>query len=267
MKEEALDLARRTDDPGARLNRLREYLQALVLRSLHDSQAFLNLAFVGGTALRFLYNLRRFSEDLDFCLVDDEAYAPEAWLRQLKTRLQQGNLDAGIRWNARTAVHKAWIRVPALLQDAGLSPLREQNLSIKLEIDTRPPAGAKLDRTLVNRHRLLALQHYDRPSLMAGKLHALLCRDYTKGRDWYDLLWYRAGPYPVEPNLPLLQNALDQTEGTGTRDAAAWRRLLREKLSGLDLDKLALDVAPFLELPEERSLFEKEIFLSALWDQ
>lgn len=264
MREEALELVRRAGDPSAALNRLREFTQALVLRSLHDSQAFLNLAFVGGTALRFLYGLRRFSEDLDFCLVKTEGYAPENWLRQMKTRLKQGNMDAAVRWNARTPVHKAWIRFPGVLQDAGLSPLRDQNLSIKLEIDTRPPSGGRLERSLVDRHRLLALQHYDRPSLMAGKLHALLCRDYPKGRDWYDLLWYRAQPDPVEPNLALLQNALDQTEGTGAVDASEWKALLEERLFKWKVETLVRDVAPFLEIPDERSLFEKETLLAAI---
>jgi hypothetical protein len=264
MREEALELSRRAKDPSDALNRLREYTQALVLRSLHDSQAFLNLAFVGGTALRFLYNLRRFSEDLDFCLVNEDGYDPAVWLRQLKTRLAQGNMDATIRWNGRTNVHKAWIRLPSLLHDAGLSPLREQNLSIKLEIDTRPPVGGHLERSLVERHRILALQHYDRPSLMAGKLHALLCRSYPKGRDWYDLLWYRAQQTPVEPNLILLQNALDQTQGAGAVDASDWKAHLVEKLSTLEIGTLLRDVSPFLEIPDERSLFERETLLAAI---
>ena len=265
MREEALHFARETDDPGAQMNRLREFLQALVLRSLHDSQAFVNLAFVGGTALRFIHNLRRFSEDLDFCLVDKGGYEPENWLRQMKTRLVQSMFDASVRWNDRTTVHKAWIRVPGLLYDLGLSPMRDQNLSIKLEIDTRPPAGAALARSLVDRHRLLALQHYDLPSLMAGKLHALMCRGYPKGRDWYDLLWYRGQQNPVEPNLQLLKNALDQTQGAQAVKASAWQEILTRKISDdTFLRRLINDVAPFLELPEERNLFTQENLLTAL---
>lgn len=264
MKEEALELARRSEDPTVQMNRLREFLQALVLRSLHDSQAFVNLAFFGGTALRFIHNLRRFSEDLDFCLVESEGYAPEVWLRQLKTRLRQANFQANIHWNDKSTVQKAWIRIPGLLHEAGLSPMRDQNLSIKLEIDTNPPQGAKLERTLVDRHRLLALQHYDLPSLMSGKLHALICRSYPKGRDWYDLLWHRAQRPPVEPNLPLLQNALDQTENPGQAQAAEWKALVTERLSATGPEKLLADVAPFLELPEERELFTPENLRAAI---
>jgi len=264
VKEEALSLAREAKSPPEALNRLREYAQALVLRSLHDSHAYLNLAFVGGTALRFLYNLRRYSEDLDFCLMNESGYLPEKWLGQLKTRLRQGNIEAKVRWNARTNVHKAWIRLPGLLHEAGLSPMQEQNLSIRLEIDTCPPSGARMERSLVERHRLLALQHYDRPSLMAGKVHALLCRNYPKGRDWYDFLWYRGQREPVEPNLTLLQNALDQTEGRGAIHATEWKAGLQAKLSQLDVDGLLADVGPFLEIPEERDLFERETLAAAI---
>jgi len=71
VKDEALALAAETSSPAQKLNILREFVQALTLRSLHESEAFVNLAFVGGTALRFVYSLPRFSEDLDFTLLDD----------------------------------------------------------------------------------------------------------------------------------------------------------------------------------------------------
>ncbi|MCK5795636.1 MAG: nucleotidyl transferase AbiEii/AbiGii toxin family protein, partial [Deltaproteobacteria bacterium] len=83
MKEEALALVAAIDDPARRLNLLREYLQAFALRSLHESEAFMKIAFVGGTALRFLHGLPRFSEDLDFSLTDSQGYEPERWLRKL----------------------------------------------------------------------------------------------------------------------------------------------------------------------------------------
>jgi len=68
MKEQALMIAKQFNNPGEKLNRLREYLQTFILHSFHESEAFANLAFVGGTALRFLFQLPRFSEDLDFTL-------------------------------------------------------------------------------------------------------------------------------------------------------------------------------------------------------
>lgn len=257
MKDEALALVRPVSDPTAKLNLLREFLQALALRSLHESEAFTRLAFVGGTALRFAYGLPRFSEDLDFSLEGPRGYEPEKWLKKLKTDLGLAGFEAAVSWNDKTTVHKAWVRAAGVLKDAGLAAIPGQKLSIKIEIDTRPPAGAVCERAVVTRHRVLALQYYDLPSLMAGKVHALLTRKYAKGRDWYDLLWYRGRRPPAEPNLTLLQNALDQSQGAGKLSAANWKADLAA-VGKLSCAKLRDDVRPFLERPGEAELIEVE---------
>jgi hypothetical protein len=189
VKEQALALARSTPDPGQAVNRLREYLQVLVLRSLHECEAFRPLAFVGGTALRFLHGLSRFSEDLDFSLVSPEGYAPLEWMARVKRDLLLAGFQPEVTWNERHVVHTAWVRVAGILHDAGLAGRPAQKLAIKVEIDTCPPAGARCERRVVTRHLTFLIQHYDLPSLLAGKLHAAITRRYAKGRDWYDLLW------------------------------------------------------------------------------
>ena len=257
MRERALELAKAIDDPALRLNVLREYLQASVLRSLHECQAFGALSFVGGTALRFLYDLQRFSEDLDFSLESPEAYAPVDWLAKLKRDFRFAGFDVDVTWNDRKTVHVGWVRAAGLLSEAGLSSLEEQKLSVKLEIDTKPPAGARTESRIVNRHFLVAFRHHDLPSLMAGKVHSLITRGYAKGRDWYDLVWYGSRTPRVEPNGPLLQAALDQTEGEGTHDAARWREMVLKVLDGLDLRAIRDDVAPFLERPADADLLSE----------
>lgn len=264
MRDEAIQLVESEPDPGKAMNLLREFLQALALRSLHESEAFSNLAFVGGTALRFAHGLRRFSEDLDFSLNHPEAYEPERWIGKLKRDMERAGLETDITWNARTTVHKAWLKWEGLLRETGLSPHPGQKISIKFEIDTRPPEGAICRRQVITRHRLLALQLYDLPSLMAGKFHAIITRGYPKGRDWYDLLWYLGQRPPVEPNLVQLQNALDQTQGTGRYDAGKWKTLSLERLSRIDAGRLAADVAPFLEDTTEASLLTEENLRSVL---
>jgi hypothetical protein len=264
MKAQALEIAASVADPGERLNRLREYLQALVLRSLHESEAFRCLSFVGGTALRFLYGLPRFSEDLDFSLENAQGYAPQPWLGKLKRDLAFAGFEPTVTWNDRKTVQVGWVRVAGLLQEAGLAGLPGQKLSVKLEIDTRPPSGAALESRAVNRYFLMAFRHPDLPSLMAGKVHALCVRKYPKGRDWYDLLWYRAQSPPVSPNLRLLQAALDQTEGARAWPAEGWREVLRRRLRTLDVDALRDDVTPFLERPEDRVLLTKEHLIRAI---
>jgi predicted nucleotidyltransferase component of viral defense system len=264
MKEEAIALARAVVDPAQKLNVLREYIQAMSLRSLHESEAFVQLAFVGGTALRFVHQLPRFSEDLDFSLHQSAGYQPEKWLKKLKTDLTLMGFDTMVSFKDSSTVHKAWIRVAGIMHDAGLAPMRDQKLSIKLEIDTKPPDGAEIQRTVVTRHRILALQHYTLPSLMAGKLHALLTRTYPKGRDWYDLLWYRGQRPTPNPNETLLQNALDQTQGTGVVHAAEWKQLLQKSLDHIDINHLREDVQPFLEHAEDAQLLSADNFAAVL---
>ena len=251
VKDQALARALQFDVPQRRLNALREYLQAFIMRSLHESEAARAVAFVGGTALRFIEGLPRLSEDLDFSRVSAEGYEPVRWLEKLKRDLYFAGFDSAIRWIEREPVQVAWVRTARLLADAGLSGHAQQNLSVKVEIDTRPPAGATIS------HFSFVISHYDLPSLMAGKLHALLTRGYPKGRDWYDLIWYRSRRPPVEPNGQLLQHALDQTQGAGRYRAADWRTLLAARLADLDTRGLARDVRPFLERPEDAALLDR----------
>ena len=258
MKEEAINLVKNIANPGQRLNVLREYLQALVLRSLHESEAFQCIAFVGGTALRLLYGLPRFSEDLDFSLDSSEGYSPEKWVSKTKRDLQLAGLDAAVALNDRKTVHTAWIKIAGVLKDAGLTGMAGQKLSIKLEVDTHPPSGAQTRNQVIERHRMFAVRCYDLPSLMAGKLHALITRQYSKGRDWYDFIWYRAQRPQPQPNLVLLQNALDQTQGARVFDSGKWDGYVRDKIATLDIGKIREDVQPFLERQEDAELITKE---------
>ena len=258
MKEHAVTLARGASDRGAALNLLREYLQAHVLRSLHECEAFSSLAFVGGTALRFLHGLPRFSEDLDFSLVEREGYDAKVWMAKVKRDLALAGFSPEVTWNDRKVVHTGWVRLAGLLHEAELSGQPAEKLAIKVEIDTRPPAGAHCERRIVTRHLTFMVRYYDMSSLLAGKLHALLTRKYAKGRDWYDLMWYLSQRPPVAPNLDLLQNALDQTQGAGVSDAHSWRGLVARRLDMLNLQAVRDDVVPFLERPQDAALLTSE---------
>jgi len=252
MKDLLLDLLATEADPGQKLNLAREYLQAWALRSLHESEAFRCLSLVGGTALRFLFQLPRFSEDLDFSLEEVSGYQPERWLSKLKQDYKLAGFDTSISWNDKKTVQTAWVKTRGLLQAAGLTPLADQTLAIKLEIDSHPPSGAVLQSSLINRHALFAVRHHDLSSLMAGKIRALLTRQYTKGRDWYDLVWYLARRPPLEPNPDFLRQALaQQPELFQGQAATAWRAVLLERLQVLDWDAVVRDVSPFLERPDD----------------
>ncbi len=264
MKERALQLVHQAS-PEARGNVLREYLQAHVLFSLQAERAFEQLAFVGGTALRFLYGVRRYSEDLDFSLERPTGYRFQRLLNRTESDLTKAGFDVTVHPREADPVHSAFVRFPGLLYEAKLSPHRTEKLSIKIEIDVNPPAGATLQTTVVNRHFLIALQHHDLPSLMAGKLHALLARPYTKGRDVYDLLWYLSRSEPTVPNIVLLSNALTQTQWRGAQvTTESWRAVVERRLRAMDFAEVAEDVGPFLESPEERALLTRQTVSDAL---
>jgi predicted nucleotidyltransferase component of viral defense system len=264
MKDEALELAQREGDPLRRLNILREYIQAFALRSLHESRAFECLSFVGGTALRFVYDLPRWSEDLDFSMESAAGYSPRDWLSKLKRDLAFSGFEADITWNERKAVHTAWIRVHGILFEAGLSGHKAEKLSIKLEIDSKPPRGAGTETRVISRHFMFGLRHHDLPSMMAGKVHAILTRGRDKGRDWYDLLWYCSRRPPVEPKQSFLEAALQLTGG---EIPASWSATLRSRLEVLDLSAIRADIQPFLERREDLMLLTKEHLLSILGDR
>lgn len=264
MKELALQLAAGQADPARRMNLLREYIQSCALRSLHESNAFQSLSFVGGTALRFLYDLPRFSEDLDFSLESPNDYDPERWMSKLKRDLFFQGFEASLTWNNRKTVHIAWIRIAGILQEAGIVARKQQNLSIKLEIDTRPPSGALIETHIINKYGLLALRHHDITSLMAGKVHALCTRPYEKGRDWYDLIWYRSRRPRIDPNPLLLKNAMEQTSTAYSGD---WKSMIAARVHTADFDHIRADVGPFLERREDVRLLERNLVLSCLADE
>ena len=159
----------------------------------------------------------------------------------------------------RKVVHNAFVRFPGLPFELGLSPHRDEVLAVKVEVDTNPPAGAVLTTTVIRRYVMLQLQHHDRASLLAGKLHAILQRPYLKGRDLYDLLWYLSDPSWPAPNLRLLNNALQQTNWRGKPlTENNWRIVVRQRLQTVSWDNAVADVRPFLETRADTNLLTVE---------
>lgn len=255
MKSLLVNLVREASSPLDATNQIREYLQARMLGALQRAGAMVPLAFHGGTALRFLYSIPRYSEDLDFTLERPQsAYDFRAYLKAIQAEFVAEGYTVDLKVNDQKTVHSAFVRFPGLLYELGLSPHPGQILAVKIEVDTRPPDGVSLTTTVLRRYVALHLQHHDRPSLLAGKLHAILQRPYVKGRDIYDLFWYLSDPNWPDPNLILLNNALTQTGWSGdvlTPDN--WRAILKDKVLSLTWDHVLADVRPFLA-EAERSL-------------
>jgi predicted nucleotidyltransferase component of viral defense system len=246
-----------------KLNRLREFLQFAALKTLYDNGYFNKIAFVGGTALRVLFDLRRFSEDLDFSLVNKKGYDFKKLNSIIQRQFKLWGLDVETKAKEEKTGQNTLLKFKGLLKELGLSQLDEQKLSIKIEVDTNPPKGWHLNTTLVNKVYLINITHFDLPSLYATKLHACFFRKYAKGRDFYDLAWYIARK--AEPNFTLLNNAIKQTEGKDpSLNKDNFHEFLLNKLKKIDFREIKKDVERFLEERKELELLELKVFENSL---
>jgi predicted nucleotidyltransferase component of viral defense system len=238
----------------------REYLQLLILKILFDRGFYKNLAFVGGTALRFLYGLRRFSEDLDFSLFNKPGYRFDDVLKGVVYDLAKAGFSLDIKASPNPPVQAVVFKFKSILFDLGLSDYKAEKLAIKYEVDANPPKGAKTETSLITQHFVFTVTHFDIPSLYALKLHACFFRKYTKGRDFYDLLWY-LGKREV-PNFKLLNNAIEQTEHKKAKvNEDNFKEFLKESLAKIDFAQAKKDVARFIEDKNELKLIDKNTIL------
>jgi predicted nucleotidyltransferase component of viral defense system len=248
------------------LNRIREYIQAYFLYVIYRKKYYQDLVFTGGTALRFVYQIRRFSEDLDFSLSSRvQQFDFNAMMRDISQEFRQAGYSLEVKAKTHLAVNSALLRFSGILLEAGLSQLKDEKLMIKIEVDSRPPAGGVEAHTMVSTPFMFYMLHYDLKSLFAGKVHALLCREYTKGRDWYDLMWYLSKFKDIEPNYIMLNNAMAQTSKVPfTFTEENWKVEIKKVVKKLDWARVRNDVGRFLEDQNELELFAPETFINLL---
>lgn len=259
MKDHLVEVAM-AEPPERRRNLAREFLQIYVLRLLQEQGASRDLTFLGGTALRLIHRLPRFSEDLDFS-VDasngSDGFELKRVLERLKHALEGAGYQVGVKARLERTVPNAFLRFEGLPQQLGWSSDPRLALTVKIEVDQNPPTGGVTNTTLIQRFYPVALRHHDLPSLFAGKLHALIARPWPKGRDWFDLVWYLTEKQEVEPNLELLENALRQT-GRANEDVTRWRELVAKRLEELDWSRIIEDLRPFVERQSDLEQINKE---------
>lgn len=248
--------------PEEKLNRTREFLQIMALKNLYDQNVFENIAFVGGTALRVLYDIRRFSEDLDFSLVSPKNYDFKKLNAGLVRHFNLNNLAVECKPKIDKTVHSAFLKFPGILKELGLGAFAAQKLSIKLGVDSNPPKGWRLAETTLNKTYIFSVRHFDLPSMLATKIHACFFRKYTKGRDFYDLVWYLGKK--VFPNLELLNNAVHQTEGKNPGlTEANLKDFILSGLANIDFNAAVNDLRRFIVDETELRVINKKS-LSAL---
>ena len=253
---------------------LREITQEIVLAALGRTSFFDKAAFQGGTCLRIFHGVNRFSEDLDFALkLPDCAFELGGYLKAVVEDLGAYGYQIEIddRGGVAEVVKKAFLKDDSIgrLLKLGFRPKSGpmRKIRIKFEVDSNPPAGAAYEVKLMDFPFPAAVSLFDLPSLFAGKMHALLCREYVKGRDWYDFLWYAARS--TRPNFELLSSSLEQTgpwAGQGLRVDDSWcAKAMHEKIGVLDFSRVREDVRIFLKPVEQSSLqFWDRAFFSSL---
>jgi predicted nucleotidyltransferase component of viral defense system len=241
---------------------LKEILQEVALYALWRSGFFEIAAFQGGTSLRILYGLPRFSEDLDFILLKpDPAFEWSHYFKSLTDVLQQFGVRCELTDRSRMdkSVRQALRKDNSIGRQLDLSFFDANNprkLKVKLQIDTKPPAGTDTSWHFLDFPMDFEVCAQDLPSNYALKLHALLCRPYLKGRDWFDFAWYCK--QKIRPNLTHLAHALNQAgpwKDQNTVVSAEWLGdTMTSKIKTINWPLAAQDVAPFLPAAEQLSL-------------
>lgn len=258
-------------------NALKEIVQEIALYGMSKSGFFQEGAFYGGTALRIFYGLHRFSEDMDFSLVHpNPSFALSDYLPAVEEELSAVGLKMRVEQKNKTKVtdiQSAFIKGGTLIQiisiqqtDEVLIPgiHKQEQLKIKLEVDTNPPPGAGFELRYALRPVPYVVRLYDKPSLFAGKIHAVLCRNWArriKGRDLYDYVWYLSQNTPV--NLFHLQKRLEQSDRWDSSKQLALqdtKDMLKERFSQLDFEAAKNDVIPFLSDASELDLWNAGFF-------
>jgi len=264
---------------GAVLTALRELLQSLALLGLWRAKFFEHIAFYGGTALRILYGLDRFSEDLDFSLLTPSSkFSFDTYSSALQKELNAFGFDVTFEPKQKTkdsAIESAFLKGNTFNQlvvintsDQILSGINKQSvIKIKLEIDTNPPSDFDTEMKYLFSPVQFAVRSYTLPSLFAGKMHALLFRKWknrVKGRDWYDFAWY-ISHYPQLKITHLEKRMRQSGHYTGssplTRDYLI--DLLFANIDNLNIDAARKEVTPFINNTNSLDIWSKDFFKAA----
>ncbi len=259
---------------------IQEIMQEIALMGLWRSKFFEHAAFYGGTSLRILHNLGRFSEDLDFSLLKpDPKFQLLPYLKAIEEELEISGLkiqvDHRIK-HSKESIQSAFLKTGTLETfiriglDESLKKHTQSNelIKIKLEVDINPPPGFKTEVRYLARPFPFSVRTYVPEDLFAGKMHALLCRPYkvrVKGRDWYDFIWYVSNGFSL--NINHLEKRMRQSGHYNLDQPLNKKRLLsiiEEKIANLSIDAAKEDIRRFLSSPREIEGWSKEFFQSLL---
>ena len=253
---------------------MREIMQEIALAALSRTDFFKRAAFYGGTALRIFHGLDRYSEDLDFSLLDaDPSFSLTPYFSVITDEFEGLGIRVSIREKekrVKTPIDSAFLKSETLWQELVLEDIVVQHgissnksVKIKIEIDRVPPRGFETEEKLLIKPFSFYVNCFSLPSLFAGKLHALLFRKWknrVKGRDWYDMEWYiRKGiPLNVSHFLVRASETNDWNKASISKDQII--ELLRDKINSVSFNAVKEDVRKFIRHDEQLNIWNDNYF-------
>lgn len=266
-----------------RENAIKEILQEIALAGLSRGGFFDKVAFYGGTCLRIFYGLDRFSEDLDFALLEkDQSFTLDKYFPYLEKEFKSFGIEMNVESKIKdenSEIRSAFLKGNTLTLMMSFFPKSEEakkvvsnkKIKIKFEVDMDNPSGGKT----IHKYRMIPspyeVQIFDESTLFAGKIHAIICREYkhhVKGRDYYDYLFYIAKGNKI--NLNYLENKLKNTGGKIKDDEKLTlekvKELLKDRFESVDYDSARDDVKNFINDVENLKLWSKDLFLETLYN-
>ncbi|MDB5012064.1 MAG: hypothetical protein JWQ25_266 [Daejeonella sp.] len=242
------------------LHALREIMQEIALAGLHRAGFFEKAAFYGGTALRIFYGLNRFSEDLDFSLLEvTPDFSLNRYLDAILIEFESLGMQVSVKEKQKTIqsnIESAFLKSETLWKELVLENIIPQNgldqkpsIKIKLEVDIEPPLGFGTEEKLLIKPFSFYVKCFTMSDLFAGKMHALLFRKWknnVKGRDWYDMEWYikKGALLNIKHLLLRAQNSGDWDKATITEEE--FREMLNNKIASVDFNRVKADISRFI---------------------
>ena len=240
-----------------------EVMQHITLAGLHRGGFFQHAAFYGGTCLRLFHNLPRYSEDMDFSLIEkrDDIHI-ENYFPAIIEEFRLAGHEVGIFKKEKKnfgRVESAFLKENTEAYD--ISFQTKKSVKVKIELDTAPPLLFDTEQLILQQPYSFMTRCFTLPDLYAGKMHALVYRAWqnrVEGRDWYDFEWY------VRWNIPFhfahLQERIREFNGEEiSRDT--FMNKLREKLATTDIERVKEDVIGFVDNPHELDVWSNDYFL------
>lgn len=259
---------------------LREILQSIVLIGLSRADFFKKASFYGGTALRIFYGLNRYSEDLDFTLNEkNDSFSLEPYIESIKNVATSYGIELDInikKKEIKTPIESAFAKLNTYqtfinlkINDEIASLLhKDENIKVKFEVDLNPAIGFNVESKRIDMPEFANIIVLDEPSLFAGKLHAIICRNYkntVKGRDYYDFLFYIRKR--VKPNLNYLKNKLIESgkiKENDKFDLDTLKVMLKDRFEAVDFNQVKTDAERFVFNNEDLSYYSKELFVDMI---